>query len=216
MCHYYACVINCQSIFVNKLGFVELSPRIWIAVFWFLSICLQLVYFVCAAGCHSFDLSWMRIGRIKFVEMKSGFGNFPFHPLDESPFESLKSLKQPSKPGHCCLHHLKLQLNWWISTQTAAQYPEICFGIKIYCSWQLQAVKRRWFNKPGCLCGSQGFFQSSMSYKWRLGENKCKMGPEFQDLSVQWSSLEQYFDNKRLFENNGPVAFHFFKVNRAT
>ena len=53
------CVINWQSIFVNNLDLSNFSPRIWIALFWFLSICLLLVYFVSAAGCPCFDLLWM-------------------------------------------------------------------------------------------------------------------------------------------------------------
>ena len=46
--------------FSKKLGFVELSNTIWIAVFLFLLLCLLLVYFVSAAGCHCFDLTCPR------------------------------------------------------------------------------------------------------------------------------------------------------------
>ena len=61
----YRCTIHslCYQLakyFCKQLGFVELFPRIWIAVFWFLSICLLLVYFVSAAGCYCFDL-WILV-----------------------------------------------------------------------------------------------------------------------------------------------------------
>ena len=58
------------KVFCKQLGFVKLSPRIWIAVF-FDFICLLLVYFVSAAGCLCFDLLQLFCQMAKMAQ-KSG------------------------------------------------------------------------------------------------------------------------------------------------
>ena len=50
------------------LGFVEFYFRFWIVAFWSLTICLLLVYFGSAAGCHCFDLQ-----KSEFLEARQGW-----------------------------------------------------------------------------------------------------------------------------------------------
>ena len=53
-----ACVINSQSIFVCNLDLSNFLLESGLWCFLFLSVCLLLVYFVSAAGCHCFDLNY--------------------------------------------------------------------------------------------------------------------------------------------------------------
>ena len=55
----YQCTIHTQPVLALiflQLGFLHFSLRIWIAVFLPLSVCLLLVYFISASGCHCVDL----------------------------------------------------------------------------------------------------------------------------------------------------------------
>ena len=55
---FIACVINSSSIFVYNLDLSNFLLQSGFSYFWVLSVCLLLVSFVCAAGCHCFDSYW--------------------------------------------------------------------------------------------------------------------------------------------------------------
>ena len=55
-CTVHILVIDSLSIFVYNLDLSNFLLESGLSYFLFLSICLLLVYFVSAAGCHHFDL----------------------------------------------------------------------------------------------------------------------------------------------------------------